>query len=504
MLAAALVLAGCGGSDGSADPPATAAPGSDDGPLKAFPSAYGGGAEVTGARADDNAVLVIIDTLDRDAPLTYDAAADVYSGGIRAAFTDELDGRGRYIVSNVSGVIDGGLPNTVDGSELTFGSWIHFDGIDNVTFFGQSAPRGGLTLHRDFLRVVRSENYIVRYLTVRPGLIQGTPIGDDRRSTPIKIGAEGVIVDHCSISWGGEKGLIAGMWRENESLKNTTVQRSLVADSATLGFSVNGGGNAEDWAGGGNVTWHYNLLAGKHRTPNLGGFDGLGVIQNNVVFSSGTKLATVYHGTPQVNLLGNYYRIFTRSGTTLNQWRDLGDGAPRIYAAGNYYEDDTGVLLSGAPGEDNRILWQYLGAGGPLPDRVFADTPNEPSVPGPMAHPAPLLDAAEALDAVLDDVGHNAYLDDDGRPARFQDSYDLDAIADARAGSLSFRRYSTDWVLPSIPEETRPASYDADRDGMSDAWERRIFGDLSEGYRGDHDGDGYTNIEEYMNQVDAL
>jgi hypothetical protein len=39
---------------------------------------------------------------------------------------------------------------------------------------------------------------------------------------------------------------------------------------------------------------------------------------------------------------------------------------------------------------------------------------------------------------------------------------------------------------------------------MADAWEIREFGDLSQGYGDDFDGDGYENIEEYMNQVDYV
>ncbi|MCP3883461.1 MAG: hypothetical protein GY701_34410 [Sulfitobacter sp.] len=44
-------------------------------PLKAFPSAYGGGSNASGGRGG---VLVIINTLDYGAPLVYDAVHDVY------------------------------------------------------------------------------------------------------------------------------------------------------------------------------------------------------------------------------------------------------------------------------------------------------------------------------------------------------------------------------------------------------------------------------------------
>ena len=39
---------------------------------------------------------------------------------------------------------------------------------------------------------------------------------------------------------------------------------------------------------------------------------------------------------------------------------------------------------------------------------------------------------------------------------------------------------------------------DNDRDGLPDDWERRYFGDLSQGAGGDFDGDGVSNVEEYQ------
>jgi len=47
------------------------------------------------------------------------------------------------------------------------------------------------------------------------------------------------------------------------------------------------------------------------------------------------------------------------------------------------------------------------------------------------------------------------------------------------------------------------ALVDADLDGMPDAWERRFNPNrgLEMNASGDLDGDGYTNLEEYLNQT---
>jgi hypothetical protein len=47
---------------------------------------------------------------------------------------------------------------------------------------------------------------------------------------------------------------------------------------------------------------------------------------------------------------------------------------------------------------------------------------------------------------------------------------------------------------------------DADRDGMPDAWEREhgLNPADSDDHRADADGDGYTNLEEYLNSLSPL
>jgi hypothetical protein len=52
-------------------------------------------------------------------------------------------------------------------------------------------------------------------------------------------------------------------------------------------------------------------------------------------------------------------------------------------------------------------------------------------------------------------------------------------------------------VFVSDLEGTHPVE-DVDGDGMDDAWERKYFGDLSHGPATDDDGDGATNLDEYI------
>ena len=457
---------------------------SDDqtmGELKAFPAAYGGGSIATGGRGG---TLVIVNTLNFNAPLVYDETYDVYEGGIRAALIADIGPR--YIVFSVSGVIDGGNEE------------IYKEHAKDITLLGQSAPQGGVTLYRGWIDLNFSSNIIMRYLTIRSGVASGNPIEDDQSSSPFQIGHKNIIMDHCSASWGGDKGIMASEWQSGYPLQNITVQNCLIADSHTLGFSVDGiNGGAGDWDVAGNISWHYNFMAGGNRTPNLGGFDGLGVIQNNLVQSNGSKLSTIVYGDPKINHVGNYYYIHHAS-IVPNRFQDLGSNNATIYSKGNYYENLMGVQLNGTMSENNEKIWINTRGDQQLATSFFTETINTSSIP----NEPPTLTAQQTKTQVLANAGANKYMDDEGRAQSYTSNYDQIAKSNFESGILTFRHFASDWSMPEVPQNTRPADFDTDKDGMADAWERREIGDLSQSYNHDHDGDGYPNIEEYLNQVD--
>jgi hypothetical protein len=116
------------------------------------------------------------------------------------------------------------------------------------------------------------------------------------------------------------------------------------------------------------------------------------------------------------------------------------------------------------------------------------------------------IESAEAAyRSVLDDVGANRRLDCVGRWVAEQDTIDARITAEVRTNGGSDKAiYHEDDVggFPTIePAEACP---DADRDGMPDEWEARYgFNTAVDGDNAaDSDGDGYTNIEEYLNGSD--
>ena len=59
-------------------------------------------------------------------------------------------------------------------------------------------------------------------------------------------------------------------------------------------------------------------------------------------------------------------------------------------------------------------------------------------------------------------------------------------------------------ALAATPTASRPAGFDTDGDGMPDAWETvHGFNPSVADDKGDADADGYTNLEEYLNEIVA-
>jgi hypothetical protein len=113
--------------------------------------------------------------------------------------------------------------------------------------------------------------------------------------------------------------------------------------------------------------------------------------------------------------------------------------------------------------------------------------------------------AEEAYENVLADVGCN-------RPAL--DEHDQRIIREVREGTTTYKGSKSG--LPGLPdtqddvggwdeypEVHRPADWDPDNDGMPSEWEKAQGFDPAEpsDANGDKNGDGYTSLEEYLNEL---
>ncbi len=440
------------------------------GELKAFPSAYGGGAYTKGGRGGK--VLHV---------------TNLNSGG-SGSFREALLSTGpRTIVFDVSGNID------LQGSD------IYLDGhsYDNVTVAGQTSPLGGITFTNGTIYFDAVDNVIVRYIRGRPA--QATSGEVSQGDAFIFRGCDDIILDHMSISFGGDQASTLSPNTVNISQKRQTLQRSLIADSYT---GIIMGGVNNNYSAVEDISFLNNLMADiTHRTPNMSG-DGYFESINNVIYNWSWRLMNLNGGAVKLNHIANYHKRGRATeemsiAENANKMQLVNSATrPLVYTRGNYYSG----LLSGDFSEDNRIIWTNFSGSTPMAPSYFTDN-QFPLLGAPMN----VKTAPDAYTDVLGNVGANVYFDDDGVPQHYQDDYDASKINNVRNDiSRTNNPDYASWRIPSLPNNGRPSDYDKDNDGMSDAWEVANGlnpNDSSDGNK-DRNSDGYTNLEDFLNQVD--
>ncbi|MEM7608462.1 MAG: hypothetical protein AAF411_24165, partial [Myxococcota bacterium] len=306
---------------------------------------------------------------------------------------------------------------------------------------------------------------------------------------------------HVSAAFGGDECMSFSTDRENAESGNTggvTVQRTIFAESKT-GSII--GGRTRNLEGAGDVSVLKNLFYDiSHRFPNLRG-DGRYEVVNNVVHQWSARLLRG-NDSFSLNHVNNYYfrgiNHPTRPLSELLNKYEVRSGTPSIYTAGAIIPMDDYLL---DPEADNRPLWADFNTGQivdrPLSDASFVARPHPW-----LGQPVRVLSAREAFDSVLADVGANARLREDGSVERGGDSLDAMYLENARGSVRGRFRPSSEYAVPAVDGGAPYA--DSDRDGMPDVWEgRQGFDPERDDSALDADDDGYTNLEEFLNLVDA-
>ncbi|MEC7226452.1 MAG: pectate lyase [Candidatus Latescibacterota bacterium] len=342
-----------------------------------------------------------------------------------------------------------------------------------ITIAGQTAPGDGICLRR-YPLVISADDVIVRFLRVRLGDEAG------RKMDGIDVSdAENVIVDHCSVSWTLDEAV-----NTYHGSKNITIQWCLISESLHDSPLQEGHGFAAS-LGGFNTSYHHNLLANNAgRNPSIAGEEDAPTInldfRNNVIFNWGHR---TLDGRPRsINVVNNYYKAGPASRRDhIVKMQTIYDGSfGRWYIDGNVMVDTAGkVHRSGIVRIDSEDV--------PL-DSALVEAPVDFA-------PVQTETAEETYERVLDTAGATL-------PRR--DAHDVRIIGEVRSGKTTYGNgiISTQTDVGGWTElrSTDPPE-DADADGMPDAWERPFTeaGDLSLESAQDADGDGYTNVEEYLN-----
>ncbi|NIM96226.1 MAG: hypothetical protein GTO18_21215 [Anaerolineales bacterium] len=409
--------------------------------IPAFPGAEGFGASSIGGRGGR---VIEVTNLNESGP-----------GSLRAAI--EAEGP-RIVVFRIGGTIE--LASSLR--------------IKNpfITIAGQTAPGDGITLKNGSSNktalTIQTHDVIVRYIRARPGAG-----GEGDGINILNNSAYNVIVDHCSVSWAVDENM--STWYDPHDI---TIQWCIIAEGlhdSTHSKGPHSKGILLGSDGSRNISLHHNLFAhNDERSPRIK-TAGLVDVVNNVIYNYGGAAGYITNDFADlpVNYIGNYVIQGPDSNTRRYEVEisPLSNHAISLYVEGNIGPHRSDDSL------DQRLVvnpddWQYL-------------TSNRHAAP-----PITTIYAFDAYDQILASAGASF-------PTR--DAVDERVVNDVinRTGSI-INHPSEVGGWPSLKPGTAPL--DSDHDGMPDTWEtERGLNPQQDDSALDRDGDGYTNIEEYIN-----
>lgn len=439
--------------------------------LPAFPGAEGFGSTTFGGRGG---TVTEVTTLKDSGP-----------GSFRAAI--EASGP-RIVVFRVSGTI--GLESTLV--------------IKNpyITIVGQTAPGGGITVRdlspeADPLLEIQTHDVVVRYLAWRAGPpAAGDAVGIIARDAH---DTYNIVVDHNSMSWGVDQ--VFATWYD---VHDISIQWNIFSEALNCSLHQKGchskgpmlGSYASDETkvkpGAYNISFHHNLMAHNGERNPLIKTSGICDVVNNVIYNPFGTFTHVDMDSQlvkiPVNFVGNYFK--PGPDTTPGKYgiRAINPGrfGAEIFVQGNIgphrMEDD-------------------------LPEVDIVDPNSRGYVVSDSYPAAPVITttAVEAYEHVLANAGSNLGLDCDGKFFSRRDAIDTRIVTDVKNGTGKIIDDPSEvggWMMP----EAGIPCQDSDHDGLADTWEQQYGFDPKDPSDASKDanGNGYTNIEEFLNGMNPL
>ena len=440
-------------------------------PIPNFPDAEGFGSATMGGRGG---MVVEVTNLNEAGP-----------GSLRAAISAE--GK-RIVIFRVAGTIK------LESSLVISNPYI--------TIAGQSAPGQGITLRgigseMEAIILIETHDVVIRFLALRAG----PPSAGDAMMILASDAHDtyNILIDHNSMSWAVNRNLAT--WYD---VHDISVQWNIFSEGLNCSIHPKGchskgvllGGYAsdenKDRPGAGNISFHHNLMAHNGERNPLVSTSGVTDVVNNVVYNPFGSFSHVDFQNQltviPVNYVGNYFKPgpntdLEKYGVDIASLEILG---AQIYVFGN-------------------IDPHRLNNSQPEMDMVDPDArPYLVSTPNPVS-PITTTSALDAYDQVLTDAGAGLGLGCDGIFFPRRDAIDIRIVNDVvnRSGKIIDDPSEVGGWL-TLTQAVSCA--DTDRDGMPDLWEQEWGFNLTSPFDGpgDADGDGYTNIEEFLNGTDPL
>jgi len=411
--------------------------------LPAFPGAEGFGSATPGGRGG---AVIFVTTLQDSGPGSFRAACQAKGP--------------RIILFRVSGIID--LASTIVITEPF------------LTVAGQSAPGDGICLRGHGVVVTNTHDVVIRHLRVRPG-----DIAKKETDALSVYKSQNVVIDHCSASWATDETISV----TGAGTSEVTVQWCIISES--LNRSVHGKGPhgyGSLLRADGRVSFHHNLYAHhSNRNPRPGTYGDMnrGILldfRNNVIYDWGRRAGYTAADKASLNYIANYLKPGPSTNPDARSYAfHVGGSTTTLYADSNRIENQP---------EKDQDNWSMIA----LPkDLNMADV----RLPGPLE--------VASVTTEPPDIAYRLVLEGAGATRPRGDPVDMRIMSEVRSGTgriIDSQRDVGGW--PEYRSGKLPL--DTDNDGMPDDWERKsgLNPELADD-KGDADGDGYTNLEEYLN-----
>lgn len=455
--------------------------------IPAFPGAEGGGMYTPGGRGGK---VIVVTSLEDEGPGTLREACET--------------GGARIVVFNVSGIIRLKTPINLRAPYITIA--------------GQTAPGDGICVTGESF-LIDTHDVIIRHMRFRRG---ATDV--NRRDDALGGNAVGnIMIDHCSASWGldenmsiyrhvynrKEDGYGLKLPTVNISIQNSAFTEALDCYNHAFGATI----------GGHNSMFARNLFACNISRNASVGMDGDFNFVNNVIFNWWNRSVDGGDEKSFYNIINNYYKPGPITPTDKpisyrilkpesSRDKTKPDTFGKAYVNGNITVGNDRVTNDNWDGGVQ--VYNEPNAG-----KFESQIRSDAAFPMP---PVTIMTAEDAYRFVLDNVGavlpKRDAVDEriiktviTGEPFYLENAPEFtDRFVKRRLPADSYKQGIITDIrqVGGLPEYKGTPYTDTDGDGMPDEWEIK-YGlnpkDPSDAVS-DCNGDGYMNIEKYINGID--
>ena len=359
-----------------------------------------------------------------------------------------------------------------------------------VTIAGQTAPGDGILIRGGYF--YPASESVTRFIRHRLGTVINPDKGTGYSGFTIQ-GRNNAIVDHVSVGWAtAETFKSAGNFTDA-----VTVQNTIIAEALTNGMPGEDGFGFGFEAGGETGSYHHNLMANNHyQNPCIsGGQDasqkwiGSNEYYNNVAYN--WKGGAASGSSSKLNFAGNYYKA--GPATSAETSKILSINVPKNGTGTIDYFVSDNILEKGG----SQITTDLFNV-----NLVKDEETGEPKEGAyvPVSSDTKVVNTGAAYETAL--TAYARVLSEAGASLK-RDATDRRIISEVIGGTAS---KGENGMIASVADEDydvyeilkREDTFDANQNGIAD-WYETATGKTDAS--ADPDGDGYTNLEDYLNYM---